>query len=123
MSMPSDVTEDITEAMALPPIKPIGKAVNEHLTSQQFGLVAAAAVAFLGVAILGPALIRIGKPKPLSRRVEDKARDVRERATAAGESARRAGAKAGERAREEAAKARKRARKQARRLGGGSIWR
>ena len=110
MSMPSDVTPDIdvtpdlTGAMDAAPA-PLAKAASrakERLTAEQFGLAAAAAIAFLGVAILGPALARIGKPKPLSRRVEDKARDVRERAGAAGERAMRTGAKASERARQAA---------------------
>ena len=125
MSMPSDVTPDITaavDAFAVPPTTGASRA-KEHLTAEQFGLAAAAAIAFLGVAILGPALARIGKPKPLSRRVEDKARDVRERAGAIAEHAKQSGAEAGARTRRAAAHAQKRARKQARRLGGGTIWR
>jgi hypothetical protein len=126
MSMPSDVTPDITEAMEAapaPPIKPVARRLMDEVTAEQFGLVAAAAVAFLGVAILGPALARIARPKPLSRRLEDRARDLREQAVAAAERARRAGAKAGAQARQAGTDAGARARKQARRLGGGSIWR
>ena len=110
MSMPSDMTADITEAMEAMP--ETVEAASKRFTTEQLGLIAAAAVAFLGIAFLGPALARIGKPKPLSQRAEDKARDLRIQAEAAALRARRAGARAG-----------KRIKKQTRRLGGSVGWR
>ena len=125
MSMPSDVTPDITDALESQPARvvAVGKRMRQQLTGEQLGLAAAAAIAFLGVAIIGPALARIGRPKPLSRRLEDRARDVRQRVGEAGDRARQAGAEANERAYRAATKAHKRAKKQVRRLGGGSVWR
>ena len=111
MSMPSDTQADVAEA-AEAMTRPAYEAIHERLTPEQIGLIAAAAVAFIGVAFLGPAWARANRPKPLSRRAADQARDARHRARRKAAEAREAGRKVG-----------KRVKKEARRLGGGGLWR
>lgn len=142
--MPSDVTADVSEAMENP--RAIADKLSTQVTPENLGLVAAALVAFIGVAIIGPRLARLTHPKPkLKKKAAKAAEDAKARARSAAERARAsttgaaswarasaydaaswsrsAGRDAAERARSTAKHAGKRARKEARRLGGGTIWR
>lgn len=104
MSMPSDATPDITEAMAAEPRFP-GERLLTQFTPLQRGWAAAALITFVGVAYLGPALTRWTARKSRAQRFkEDTADRTRQ-------------------LRRHAAKEGSKARKKVRRLGGGTIWR
>ena len=106
MSMPSDVTPDVTEAMGQRgpiPARRDPPVVTIDLTPQQVGFAVAALVAFLGVAVVGPRIAAIRRPA--RSRVKDRAqRTVEEARRQAMEMGRQTG-------------------KRLRRLGGGPIWR
>ncbi len=109
MSMPSDVSPDSTEALAsMEADAPSGRGRTGASMSQEIGLAATALVAFVGIAILGPAVTRLLRPKPLSSRLRDKATVARYRVATATVEARKKG---------------RLATKALRRLGGGTIQR
>ena len=101
MSMPSDVTPDVMDAMEADRPRDATPTRNQ-LTPEQRGWAVAAFVAFLGVAFIGPAAARALNPK----------RSMKDRLTRQAHDARKHAAKAGARAQE-----------RVRRLGGGSFWR
>ena len=113
MSMPSDVTSDVTEAVedleaghadrASHHLSRASRSLLRDVTPEQAGFAAAVFVAFLGVAVLGPRLVEWRKPRHVSLRekAERAARDARQRAGATG----------------------RKAQKKLRRLGGGAIRR
>ena len=108
MSMPSDVSPDITEAVdsikaKVPPLRD-----TTGPTGGEVGLAAAALVAFAGIAVLGPAITRLLRPKSLGARMADKAAVARYRVATAAADTRKKG---------------RRASKTLRRLGGGAIRR
>lgn len=87
MSMPSDTNSDIAEAVEkITPHKATPKASRPgRLTREQSGIAIASLVAFVGVALIGPAMARaLQKQKRLQTRVARRARDARQRAGAAG---------------------------------------
>ncbi len=85
MSMPSDVTSDISEAVETIAPK---TGTSTRLTREQSGVAAAALVAFVGVAFLGPALSRaLQRQRRLEERIARRARDMHHRARTAGRQA------------------------------------
>ncbi len=107
MSMPSDVTSDVTEAMEREKGAPrtldaqAGQGVTVHFSPEQVGLAATAFIVFLGVSVFGPrlaALRGLGRP------------NLKAKARRAVEDARRQAEMTG-----------LKARKRVRRLGGGTI--
>ena len=100
--MPTETNE------AVPTVLARGKALARGAVEER-GVIAAAFVAFLGVAILGPWLTRIATPRTRAQRLKDEA-------SFQAEAFRRRAKKSG-------MKARKAARKTARRLGGGRVER
>ncbi len=113
MSMPSDVTPDVTEAVeaiektAAPKLRRANNSLFRKITPEQYGFAAATLVAFFGVAIFGPKVREMRKPR--RQRLADRAR----------ESARRAARETRERARD----VRDEAGRRLRQLGGGTIRR
>lgn len=102
MSMPSDVTEDVTEAVerVARPRRPRARGNPlRKITVEQYGWAAATIIAFLGVAHLGPRLHRLIRPETTIEKARRKAIEARREAE-------RYGRKAG---------------KRVRRLGGGAI--
>ena len=102
---PSDVTSDVAETLEQHEPAPVAKArksLLQNFTSEQAGLLAAAAVTFLGVAVIGPKLLEMRRPRAnLGYKAQRAAREARLRAEATG----------------------LRAQKRLRRLGGGTIRR
>ena len=85
MSMPSDVTPDVAEAVQAmadkvpPPVRRASKSLLRKMSPEQYGFAAAAIVAFLGVAICGPKLQEMRKPR--RQRMIDRARRAARQAT------------------------------------------
>ena len=103
--LPSDVTSDVSEALEQhepAPLVQAQRSLLHSITTQQAGFAAAAAVAFLGVAVIGPRLLELRQPRAnLGYKAQRAAREARLRAEAAG----------------------LKAQKRLRRLGGGTIQR
>ena len=88
MSMPSDVTADITEAMEQrtpPSLQRASRSLLQRVTAEQAGYAAAAVIAFLGVAVIGPKIAELRRPRreSLSGKMHRTASDARRRADAA----------------------------------------
>ena len=113
MSMPSDVNPDVAEAVEAiekrvpPKLRRAGKSLFRQVTPEQYGFAAAALVAFLGVAICGPKVQEMRKPR--RQRIVDRAR--------------RAARQAADDARSRAEDVRDEAGRRLRQLGGGTIRR
>ena len=113
MSMPSDVNIDVAEAVEAiekrvpPTLRRANNSLFRKISPEQYGLTAAAIVAFLGVAICGPRLQEMRKPR--RQRLVERARRAAHQATR--EAQRRAG------------EARDDAGRRLRQLGGGTIRR
>ena len=103
--LPSDVTSDVGEALEQRVFAPVvhnQRSLLHSITTEQAGLLAAAVVTFLGVAVIGPKLLELRQPRAnLGYKAQRTAREARLRAEAAG----------------------LRAQKRLRRLGGGTIRR
>ena len=88
MSMPSDVTIDVTEALermepALPPAT-APRSAQRRLSPEQVGMAVSALITFLGVAVIGPKLLELRRPRAnLGYKAQRTARDARNRAAAA----------------------------------------
>lgn len=92
MSMPSDVNPDVAEAVEAiekrvpPKVRAASRSLFRKITPEQYGFAAATLVAFFGVAVCGPKLREMRKPR--RQRLIDRARegarrtarDTRERA-------------------------------------------
>lgn len=85
MSMPSDVNPDVAEAVQAieartpPKVRRATKSLFRQLTPEQYGFAAAVIVAFLGVAVCGPKVQEMRKPR--QRRMIDRARHAARKAT------------------------------------------
>lgn len=89
MSMPSDMTSDVSEAMESEPRFP-GERLLGQFTREQRGWVAAAVITFVGVVYLGPALTRVNlKQRKLRDDAAKRAAEIRRRAREAGSQARK----------------------------------
>ena len=103
--MPSDVTSDVAEALEQREPAQVASAQRsllQNISTEQAGLLAAAIVTFFGVAVIGPKLLELRRPRAnLGYKAQRSAREARLRAEAAG----------------------LRAQKRLRRLGGGTIRR
>ncbi len=94
MSMPSDVNPDVAEAVEAiekrvpPTLRRANNSLFRKVSPEQVGFAAAALVAFLGVAILGPKVQEMRKPR--RQRMIDRAR------RAARQAAREARSRAGD---------------------------
>ena len=80
MSMPSDVNPDVAEAVEAiekrvpPEVRRASKSLFRKITPEQYGFAAATLVAFLGVAIFGPKVQEMRKPR--RKRLVDRARET-----------------------------------------------
>ena len=85
MSMPSDVNPDVAEAVEAiekrvpPELRRASKSLFRQITPEQYGFAAATLVAFLGVAICGPKLQDMRRPR--RQRMIDRARGTARQAT------------------------------------------
>lgn len=85
MSMPSDVNPDVAEAVEAierrvpPKVRRASRSVFRQITTEQVGFAAAMAIAFLGVAVCGPKVQEMRKPR--RQRLIDRARRTAQRAT------------------------------------------
>jgi hypothetical protein len=78
MSMPSDTTPDVADAIHEE--ARVLRPVRESLSSEQRGLIAAALVAFFGIAYIGPAIARLRRGPSRRDRAARALRDAKERA-------------------------------------------
>ena len=96
MSMPSDMTSDISEAVDKIASK---TGTGARLTREQSGVAAAALVAFVGIAFLGPALARaLQRKQRLEERIARRAREMHARTRAAGRQAQKRVSRLGDQA-------------------------
>ena len=85
MSMPSDVNPDVAEAVQAiedkvpPPVRRASKSLFRNISPEQVGFAAAVVVAFVGVAICGPKVKEMRKPR--RQRMIDRARRAARQAT------------------------------------------
>ncbi len=85
MSMPSDVNPDVAEAVQAmedkvpPPVRRASRSLLRKISPEQYGFAAAALVAFMGVAICGPRVQEMRKPR--RQRMIDRARRAARQAT------------------------------------------
>ena len=113
MSMPSDVNPDVAEAVRTiedkvpPKVRDASRSLLRKVTPEQYGFAAAAFIAFLGVAICGPRVQEMRKPR--RQRMIDRARRAARQAT--------------KDAQGQAREARDRAGRRLRQLGGGAVRR
>lgn len=98
MSMPSDTTPDVAEAMEQAAPETVRR--TSQLTPDQTGWAVAALVAFLGITYLGPALTRLARQPTRKARMERRWRDARRQARKTGN----------------------KVRGRVRQLGGGTLW-
>ena len=85
MSMPSDVTPDVAEAVeaiderVTRSARRANSSVFRKISPEQYGFAAAAVIAFLGVAVCGPKVREMRKPR--RQRLIERARRTAQRAT------------------------------------------
>ena len=82
MSLPSDVTPDVSEAMAQD--RPAVSTAPRPRGLEQGGVIVAALVAFFGIAYLGPALTRLTRKPTLQDRMARRVQEARRQAEQAG---------------------------------------